>query len=54
MNIERTDQEIYDLLDECSEAENNGNSQYPGMSYEQGIKAGIEWVTGNVNEHPLN
>ena len=49
MEITRSNKEINDLLDKCYEAENNGESQYPGMSYEEGIKAAIEWVTGNVS-----
>ena len=54
MEIVRNEQEVWDLLNQCSEAEETGNSQYPGMSYEDGIKAAIEWITGNVDIHPLN
>lgn len=54
MNIVRTEQEIYDLLNQCTEAEETGISTYPGMNYEQGIKAAIEWVTGSIECHPLN
>nr|DAL13620.1 MAG TPA_asm: hypothetical protein [Caudoviricetes sp.] len=54
MKIVRNEQEIWDLLNQCSEAEETGSSQYPGMSYEGGIKAAIEWITGDVDIHPLN
>lgn len=54
MNIVRSEQEIWDLLNQCSQSENEGASKYPGMSYEQGIKAAIEWITGNIQDHPLN
>lgn len=54
MYIIRTDEEIWDLLNQCSYAENEGVSKYPGMSYEQGIKAAIEWITGDINDHPIN
>lgn len=54
MNIIRTEQEIWDLLNQCAEAEETGSSIYPGMSYEQGIKAAIEWITGDTNNHPIN
>ena len=39
MNIVRSDQEIWDLLNQCADAEETGGSNYPGMTYEQGIKA---------------
>ena len=27
--------------------------QGPGMTYEEGVKAGIEWVLGQTDDHPL-
>lgn len=54
MNIVRTEQEIRDLLNQCADAEETGGSKYPGMSYEQGIKAAIEWIIGDINDHPIN
>lgn len=42
--MKRTDHEINELLDRCVDAEVTGESTYPGMSYEQGIKAAIEWL----------
>lgn len=54
MNIVRSEQEIWDLLNQCTEAEETGTSNYPGMTYEQGIKAAIEWIIGNVKVHPIN
>lgn len=37
-----------------AEAEETGSSTYPGMIYEQGIKAAIEWLVGDINDHPIN
>lgn len=54
MNIVRTEQEIWDLLNQCAEVEETGSSNYPGMSYEQGIKVAIEWIIGDVKDHPIN
>lgn len=54
MDIVRSEQEVWDLLNQCADAENTGISNYPGMSYEQGIKAAIEWITGDVKDHPIN
>ena len=45
MTTQRTQEEIDALLNKCVDAENFG-SNYPGMSYEQGIKAAIEWLDG--------
>lgn len=46
MIVKRTDEEVNELLNRCSEAEENGESAYPGMTYEQGIKAMAEWLEG--------
>ncbi len=46
MNTCRTQRQIDDLLNRCLESEETGESAYPGMSYEQGIKAAIEWLDG--------
>lgn len=48
-----SEDELYALLDQCTEAEDRGSSAYHGMSYEQGIKAGILWAIGETREHPL-
>ena len=53
MNVVRKEDEVNTLLDRCMMAEETGNSEYPGMSYEQGIKAGIEWLTSRKADHPL-
>lgn len=50
----RTEEEINDLLNKCVDAEDTGESKYPGMTYEQGIKAAIEWLTGNTDDNPLD
>lgn len=53
MEIERTEEEIIEVLNECSDAEENG-SLYPGMSYEQGVKNALEWALGYTDFHPLD
>ncbi len=37
--------EIDDVLNACCEAEEEG-SNWPGMSYEQGVQAAILWMQG--------
>lgn len=39
--------EINDVLNQCVESENEGESRWPGMTYEQGVKAAIEWMQGD-------
>lgn len=51
--IVRTDEEIDDVLDKCFEAEQSG-SKYRGMSYEQGIRYVIDWLTQECMEHPFD
>ena len=51
--VVRDEDEINDLLDVCSDSETTGHSRYPGMTFEQGIKAGIEWLTDADAEHPM-
>jgi hypothetical protein len=48
-----SDQEINASLDKCADAENEGTTQWPGMTYEQGVRAGIEWVLGNTTDNPV-
>ncbi len=47
-----TEDEINDVLNKCSEQVDEGRSKYPGMSYEQGIAAAINWMQG-YNSSPL-
>jgi len=51
--VARKDEEINNLLNACCEQEEQGGSAVPGMSYEQGIKAAIEWLTDEHSDHPL-
>ena len=53
MGIKRTDTEIDDLLEIVAEHEDEGTVQYPGMSYEMGIRAGIEWLLGYRDDYPM-
>ena len=46
--IVRTDKEINDLLNRCSEA-----FEERGHPYAAGVEAGIQWLLGNTDEKPL-
>lgn len=47
-----SENEIDDVLNQCIESEENGESRWPGMTYEQGVKAALEWMQG-YGENPL-
>jgi hypothetical protein len=53
LHVERTDEQVNEVLNEANEAEDNGTSRWPGMTYEQGVAAGISWVLGQTDEHPM-
>ena len=51
--VQRLPQEIDEQLNRAAEAEATG-SQYPGMSFEEGVRAGIEWVLGLTDDLPIS
>lgn len=53
MIIKRTEAEINMLLNNCSLADEFGSTLYPGMTYEQGIKAALLWLLDG-QEHPFS
>ena len=46
-------EKINDQIDKASEMVNSGKSKYPSMSYEDGVKAALEWITG-IDEEPID
>jgi len=54
MDLERTDEEIDDVLNKCAEAADRGKSSWPGMSYEQGVEAALTWATGQSDDNPMD
>lgn len=50
--VKRTDEEIDKLLNEVEEASDSGERRFPGMSYEEGVAAGIKWLLGDTDGHP--
>jgi len=52
MDVKQSENEVNRVLNQCSEAQEMGESIAPGMSYEDGIKAGIEWLLGWTNTNP--
>ena len=48
-----SEKQIDAQLNLAAEAEEHG-TKWPGMTYEQGVRAGIEWVLGWINEAPMD
>lgn len=51
--IERSGSDVDDLIDECARRVNDGENKFFGLTYEAGIEAGIRWLIGEQEEHPL-
>ncbi len=47
-----TEEQIDEVVNKCVESEETGVSRWPGMTYEQGVKAALEWVQG-YGENPI-
>lgn len=48
----RTEEEINDLLNKCAEAEDTGESKYPGMTYEPGHEGDENYVQAAPDHDP--
>jgi len=46
--------EIDELIELISEKQVTGTTAFPDKTYEDGIRAAIEWVTGMGDAHPLD
>lgn len=53
MGIKRPQEQIDDVVNDAWDSINEGTSRYPGMSYEDGVRAALDWVTGEVDENPF-
>lgn len=51
--LARTDEEIQQQISEALTTARLGQSRWRGMSYEQGVVAALEWVTGDEDEAPM-
>lgn len=51
--VKRTNEEINNVLNSANAWEEKGGSGVPGMSYEQGVKMGIDWILGDNNDPPI-
>ncbi|QDP52301.1 MAG: hypothetical protein Unbinned4162contig1001_1 [Prokaryotic dsDNA virus sp.] len=47
-----TESEITETMDKASDVANEGGSQYPGMTYEEGVRDALSWVLSG-EENPM-
>lgn len=52
-SIKVKDSEIDAVIGACIEADMNG-SNFPGMTYEQGVQEALHWIIGVVPNNPLS
>ena len=54
MMTKRTKEEINEQINRCyDEAGNDITNRWPGMSYEQGVVATLDWITGQTDDAPI-
>jgi hypothetical protein len=51
--VKRTDNEIDQQLNLANEWEEHGGSAVSGMNFEQGVKYGIDWILGDMEDLPI-
>ena len=51
--MDKTEAELDKALNEAYESKDEHGSKWPGMSYEDGVIATIEWIKGNSDEAPM-
>jgi hypothetical protein len=49
----RTTDQMYNEIDRATSAQENGEG-FRGMSYEDGVKAALEWATGDTEDKPMD
>ena len=49
----RTREQVDDLLQRCGDAEFEGSTKFPGMSYEQGVLYGLSWMIHDEDVDPI-
>ena len=53
MAIEKTDDEVNEMLGRCYDERGNPTHRWPGQSYEEGVMSALLWVTGQSDEEPI-
>lgn len=51
--VKRTSEEVDEVLNRAAAWEERGKTTVPGGTYEQGVKAGIDWLVGESRDVPI-
>lgn len=51
--IVRSQKEINEVINQADQNLSEIGTKYPGMNYEEGIKAFYDWLIGSVEEPPF-
>lgn len=51
--LARTDEEIADCTARAIESKDEHGTRWPGMSFEEGVIAALDWLTGESDDHPM-
>lgn len=51
--IKRSEKEIDEVMDKAADAEDSGRTQWPNMTYEQGVRQAIAWIIGDDDVNPM-
>jgi hypothetical protein len=52
--IARTQDQIDEQINRAVESRDEHGTQWPGMSYEDGVDAALRWVTGESDDAPMD
>jgi hypothetical protein len=53
MEINKTKDEIFLVLDKAIESQTNSRNRYSGMTYQEGIIHALDWILGRADDPPL-
>lgn len=51
--VKVSEKDIDAVIDQCIQVDATGDTRFPAMTYEQGVKYALEWVLGISDDHPL-
>jgi hypothetical protein len=51
--VQRSDDEINEVLNKADDVLETGRSRYPGMTYEEGVANAIRWLLGHHEDNPI-
>ena len=49
----RTPEEVNSVIDAAAVMIERGRSKFPGMTYEEGVRAALDWLLGSIDDHPM-